>query len=228
MRINRLNFGQETCNIYVVGEEGQPCLLIDFGANPDDRVVSYCKRHHGFIAGVLLTHGHYDHIAGLNDFDVDPNTRVILHPEDKPMLYDPRLNGSVDLFGEEFTLTKELPFYFCEDEDEILLGAKQSFDEQGNPVPVGGFLVRVIHTPFHTGGSVCYYLPEEGILFSGDTLFHNGVGRMDLPCAKPRLWRDSLKKLSKLPKQTKVYPGHGPATSIENELRYNPYLSELK
>ena len=228
MNVQRFNFDQEACNTYVVGEPGQPCLLIDFGGNPGGRVVSYCAKHHGFLAGVLLTHGHYDHIAGLANYEPDPNTRIVIHPEDEPFLYDPHLNCSDSLFGQEFILERELPLYLCEDEDEILLGARQGFDPEGNPAPIGGYLVRVLRTPFHTGGSVCFYLPEEKVLFSGDTLFHGGVGRMDLPHAKPRLWRDSLRKLTKLPPETKVYPGHGPATTLGDELRYNPYLQGLQ
>ncbi|MBO5529387.1 MAG: MBL fold metallo-hydrolase [Bacilli bacterium] len=228
MKVTQLNYGPDIGNTFVLGEEGEACLVFDLGYNKDHRVENYCKRHHPFIAGIFLTHGHYDHIAGLNDLDLDPNTRVIIHRDEEDFLYDERLNGSVGLFGHPFKLTKELPLYFAEDEDEIFLGGKSYTDENGEKKTVGGYLVRVIHTPYHTVGGCCYYLPEEGVLFAGDSLFLHSIGRSDLPGAMPRAFQTSMKKLMKLPENTKVYCGHGPSTTIGEELRYNPYLHEVQ
>lgn len=228
MQIQRINTTLDMGECYLVGEPGQPCFLVDFGVEDGARVASYCASRHGFLAAILLTHGHYDHIAGLRNVELDPNTRVVIHGEDEAYLYDARLNASKGLFGQEFVVEKALPLYLCEDEDVLTLGARQGQDEQGNRVAIGGYEVEVLHTPFHTGGSVCYYLKEEGVLFSGDTLFHGGIGRYDLPGAKPRLVEASLRRLAKLPPDTKVYPGHGPSTTIGQELRYNPHFQGLK
>jgi len=226
--IQTLYYGGEEANTYVLGYEGEPAIVFDFGKNDNHRVESYCAKHHPFIAGIFITHGHVDHIQGLAELQVTEGLRVVLHGLDAECLTSPRLNASSGLFGKPFSLEKELPMYWCEDEDEILLGARHYEGPDGKSVNIGGHLIRVIHTPFHTAGSCCFYLPEEGVLFSGDTLFHLGIGRMDLPGAKPRLLEDSLRKLLSLPDKTKVYPGHGPSTSIGEEKRYNPYLLGLK
>ncbi len=228
MRVNTLSFGPDIGNTYVLGEEGEPCIVFDLGYNQNHRVENYCARHHSFIAGIFLTHGHYDHIGGLNDLDLSPDTRLVMHGLEEPFLYDARLNGSKGLFGTEFTLTKELPFYFAEDEDEIFLGGKIIEDEQGNKKRVGGYTIKVLHTPYHTVGSCCYYVEEGHLLFSGDSLFARSIGRSDLPGASPREQNASLTKIFSLPKETKVYPGHGMSTTIETELRYNPYAPAVK
>ncbi len=226
-RITKLYYGGDEGNTYVLGDEGTPAVVFDFGENTNHRVEEYCSRHHPFIAGIFLTHGHLDHIGGLNDLVVKEGLRVVIHKDDEPCLHDPKLNVS-DLFGRPFTLKQELPLYLCEDDDEILLAARRIKMPDGTDKTIGGHLVRVIHTPFHTAGSVCYYLPKEGVLFSGDTLFHLGVGRMDLPGAKPKLFESSLRKLLALPEETKVYPGHGPSTTLAQERRYNPHLAGLQ
>ena len=214
----------DVANIFVLGEEGQPALIFDFGDNANHRIEEYCAKHHSGIAGIFLTHGHYDHIAGLNDLKEGFDAPVVIHVEEVEYLTSPRLNVSEGLFGEPFELTRKLAIYRCEDEDEITCGAHQVTLETGEKATVGGYEVHVIHTPFHTRGSVCYYLPEHHLLFSGDTLFKGGIGREDLPGAMPRLREASLRKLAALPEETIVYPGHGPRTSIANEIRYNPFL----
>lgn len=211
-------------NIFVFGEEGQPAAVFDFGSNVNHRVENYCAKHHSGIAGIFLTHGHIDHIGGLNDLNDGFDAPVIIHQDEVDFLTDPKLNVSRELFGTPFVLEKKLMIYRCEDEDEIRVGAHQILDESGEKVTVGGYVVHVIHTPFHTRGSVCYYLPEEKILFSGDTLGHGGIGRSDLPGAMPRLQEASLKKLAALPDDVVIYPGHGPKTTIGNEKKYNPYM----
>lgn len=226
--VSLLSYGGETANTYVYGEPGKPCLVFDFGDDSSHRVESFCAKSHPYIAGIFLTHGHVDHIGGLNDLTVLPSLRVIIHAEDEPCLYDARLNASASLFGKPFTVEKELPLYLCEDEDEIFLGAAKVKGPNGEDLTLGGYTVTVIHTPFHTAGSCCYYLKEQGILFSGDTLFHLGIGRTDLPGAQPRYQEASLAKLKALPPETIVYPGHGSKTSLGQEFRFNPFLQGIK
>ena len=225
-KVQTIYYGGEACNCHVYGSEGEPCLIFDF---PDAAVLSYVKRHHLGVAAIFLTHGHYDHISGLNDLPDDFKAPIVFHPGDEDFLTDSRLNGSRLLFDKEFVLTKDgLAFYRCEDEDEILPDRRQVVDESGEKHSVGGTLVRVIHTPYHTPGSVCYYLPEQGILFSGDSLFRFSVGRSDLPRGNSRQMEASLRKLLKLPEDTVVYTGHGAKTTLREEFRFNPYLAPLK
>ena len=199
--VNR-TVGGEYCNSYIVGNEGEDCFLVDFGYDKNGFITSYALAHHPKILGVLLTHGHYDHIYGFKEGL--PSYPVFLSEEDHIFLTDPHYNGSIELFDDPLTIDGLLP-YPVEDEDEIKLG---------------NFFVKVIATPFHTGGSVCFYLEKEDILFSGDTLFSHGIGRYDLKGACPRFLESSLQKLMKLPEETVVYPGHGRKTTIGEEKRF--------
>lgn len=93
-------------------------------------------------------------------------------------------------------------------------------------VTINNRKIATFHTPFHTKGSVCFYLPEEGWLFSGDTLFKGSIGRSDLPSGSFRTITTSLIKLQSLPESVTVYPGHGPKTTIGNELKFNRYFQK--
>ena len=100
--------------------------------------------------------------------------------------------------------------YLLDDEDEINFG--------------NGLLFKVIETPFHTSGSVCFLYEKEKAIFTGDTLFKNSIGRTDLPTGNERLVKNSLEKLKKLDQSIKVYPGHGDETTLKREFENNPYL----
>ncbi len=204
MRIVCLNPSREFANTYVIGEEGDECVVVDPGYNENHFLERYIQKHHSKCAGFLITHGHYDHIYGLSSFEGLDSIPVFIGSEDAVFLSDPKFNLSRE-FGNEISL--DINPYLLDDEDEIKL-------------PIGA--VKVIATPYHTVGSVCFYL--EGALFSGDSLFKNGIGRSDLPGAAPRLAEKSLGKLIALPDDTKVYPGHGGKTKIGDEKLYNPYL----
>jgi glyoxylase-like metal-dependent hydrolase (beta-lactamase superfamily II) len=108
--------------------------------------------------------------------------------------------------------------------DQVVFRADE-FLKDGQEIDFAGFHIRVLHTPGHTRGGCCYYLPYEHVLFSGDTLFCTSVGRSDLPGGSTSdLIRSIREKLMILPERTTVYPGHGDVTSIENERMYNPYI----
>ncbi len=213
MKVTRLCDSPDMGNTYILGEEGEPCIVFDLGDNRHHKVEAYIARHHGKCLGIFLTHGHYDHIAGLNDLYPDWPSPIFLSQEEEDFLGDPKLNASVTLFDDPLIATRDLPYYFFDDGDEIRLE---------------GYLVQCILTPFHTRGSACFYLKEQGILFSGDTLFKGSIGRDDLPGAAPKKMEESLKKIAGLPQDTKIYPGHGPSTSLANEFLFNPFLKGVK
>lgn len=201
-----------SANTYVVGEKGGPCIVIDLGST-QARVISYIKENHTSCSGILLTHGHFDHIRGLNNFLKEFNCTVFIDFNDKEFLTDSKLNGS-KYSEENQVIIKTNNIYELDDEDEINFG--------------NGYLFKVIETPFHTNGSVCYLCEKENALFSGDTLFRGSIGRTDLPTGSERLVNSSLKKLLNLNPKLVVYPGHGETTTLEKEISSNPYLVSAK
>ncbi len=150
------------------------------------------------IGMILLTHSHWDHFADASELKEKLNIPLYVHKEDAGNLENPG-SDRLPLF---FPIKAIKPNGFLED--------RQTFS-------VGEFNIQVIHTPGHTPGGVCFYLQEQKILFSGDTLFQGTIGNLSFPTARPeRMW-DSLKRLAALPKETQVYPGHGDPTTIGNE-----------
>ena len=188
-------FFELNANTYVLYDESE-CVVIDSGKNNND-VVNFINEHHLKLKGILLTHGHFDHIQGLpallKAFDVP----VYIHKNDECMLSDSYLNGSnrfsrTDIYFDGFVKT------FTDGEVFHLLKSP----------------IEVIATPFHTKGSVCFYLKDNKMLFTGDTLFSIGVGRTDFPNAAPEEMYHSLYKLTKLDQDITIYPGHGNSCSL--------------
>ncbi len=199
-------------NTYVIGEKNKPCVVIDLGST-SDRVINYIKDNHTSCLGVLLTHGHFDHIRGLEKFLKEFHCTVFVHENDEKFFSEPRYNGSLMIDGSPKTVNvSSNNIYLLDDEDEINFG--------------GGLLFfKVIATPFHTTGSVCYLCEKENALFTGDTLFRGSIGRTDLPDGKTRLIESSLSKIKKLNPELKIYPGHGDVSTLHDELEENIYLN---
>lgn len=207
MELKCMNLGSFMTNCYLVKNKTTgEMLLIDPGAYPE-RILQMVGSMEGTPAAILLTHGHFDHIGAVNELkERYPKLPVYIHEKEKALIQDPGENLSDD-FGESFAVK---PDVILQKDEELRLA---------------GFLIRVLHTPGHTPGSCCYYFPEEGVLFSGDTLFAGSCGRTDFPGGSGRLMRESLEMLvTSLPEETEVYPGHDRFTSIGEEKRYNPFV----
>ena len=178
--------------------DGADAWVVDPGAD-EEAIVKAAEAEGAKIAGVLLTHAHFDHIGAIPGIKARfPEAPVYVHPSDEVM------------FGHPFNrLPPEYP----------------SFPKPAGVVDARKFpLAEVIETPGHTPGGVCYYFKEDGVLLSGDTLFAGSVGRTDFPGGSMTTLVESLKKLKALPDLTKVIPGHGPSTTIGEEKGSNPYL----
>lgn len=196
-----------SANTYVVGEPNKDFVVVDLGSTTD-HVLKYVKENFKSCKGILLTHGHWDHMRGIPKFlDAYPNTTIFIDELDSECLIDNRLNCS-RLMGENGIINVEP--YRLEDDDEINFG--------------DGLAFKVIETPFHTLGSVCYLCNKENALFTGDTLFKGDIGRSDLPHSAKRMQEASLEKIKKLDPKLKIYPGHGNETTLEKELKENKYL----
>ena len=206
LKVDQYVVGQVQTNCYVlVNAETKECLVIDPGAAAV-QLAERIRRDGYKTVAVLLTHGHFDHAGAAEALAEDFGVKIYAHEAEKETLSDSRKNVSWMVGAEE-----------CYHADEYVS------DEQ--ELDLAGFHIRVLHTPGHTEGGCCYYLPYEEVLFSGDTLFAQSVGRTDFPGGSmSQIVRSIKEKLMVLPEQTTVYPGHNDVTSIESERMYNPYL----
>lgn len=209
--------GKFVCDFRVVGPVQTNCyfyydentregIVVDPGDEPE-KIRGYVEKKELKIQGILLTHGHFDHIMAVEELKKEWNVPVYAAAEERRVLENPQLNLSVQI-GKPVSLSVD---YYLKDGEEVeLLGEK----------------MKCILTPGHTCGGMCYYFPRQGILFSGDTLFQESVGRTDFPTGSmSTLIRSIREKILVLAPATKVCPGHGMMTSIENEKMYNPYAA---
>lgn len=202
MFVKRFVTNELAANCYVV-HSGREAIIVDPGGEAPE-ILDYLAAHELQVVALVNTHGHADHIGGNHWFQEKTGAPVWIHRLDAPYLADESLNLA-RYVRQSFPAVK--PGRLLEDGDEIVLGEKT---------------ITVLHTPGHTPGGVSLYW--EGHLITGDTLFRESVGRTDLPGGDGSVLRESLIKLGRLPLDTVVYPGHGEATTIEHEIRKNPYL----
>jgi len=201
--LRKLVVGELATNCYIVGSETTKEGLIIDPADEAGVILKAIGEMELKIKFIVLTHGHPDHFAALAELKKATGARVLVHRADAEILELP----PVVFFGATFTQTPPA--------DRQL--------EDSDTIELGDLKLRVIHTPGHTPGGIC--LLANNVLFSGDTLFNNGIGRYDLPGGNLEKLMDSLhRKVLTLPDKTAVYPGHGPETTIGEEKRSNPYL----
>jgi hydroxyacylglutathione hydrolase len=196
-------------NSYVV-RCGESCWVIDPGFGPG-RIVDFLRGRKLRPERIVLTHGHCDHIAGINELQAGAGPVPICCPAgDAGMLTDAGENLSL-AFGVGFTTPPA---------DELL--------HPGQTLPLGELAWQVLDTSGHTPGGISLYCCQAETVFTGDALFADSIGRCDFPGGDlGRLLGNIQRKLLSLPEQTKVYPGHGPATTIGQEKAANPYLQEM-
>ena len=206
MRICRLVVGPVSTNCYIVTDENtKDGFLIDPGAQAE-KIKNKIKELDVCIKGILLTHGHFDHIMAVDELRKEYDAKVYLGEEDASWISDTAKNVS-SLFGAPYATKADC---LVKDEEQLT---------------VAGFEIKVLHTPGHTPGGVCYYLEKEGVAFSGDTIFQGSVGRSDFPGGSGSTLSKSIKqKVFTLPEDTQLFPGHGDSTLVSYEKKYNMFV----
>jgi len=203
-----LPVGALQCNCSILGDETSgEAIVVDPG---DDipRIMAILQRHKLTVKQILITHAHIDHIAGAARLKRLTGAPILYNPRDLPLVK--MMDVQAGWLG--MATPEVLP------PDDSL--------DQGRIIEIAGLSGEILHTPGHTQGSVCLYLPEQSLLLAGDTLFAGSVGRTDLPGGDgATLIRSIHNQLLPLPDSTVVVPGHGPNTTIGEERESNPFLT---
>jgi hydroxyacylglutathione hydrolase len=206
-------FGENAYVVSTTGDEGQAIgWVIDPSFPPSvDRLLEYAGRDGIIIEKILLTHGHGDHIAGVDAVHaVYPDAELGVAPADRPMLVDARANLS-SLFGVDLVVQTPVSLSLT----------------PGVTLSLGAYSWQVLDTMGHSPGGISLYCAEAGVVFTGDALFPGSVGRTDFPGSNGRqLIANIRRNLLTLPDDTVVYAGHGPTTTIGIERKSNPFLAE--
>lgn len=203
------NMLQENC--YVVSDDTKECVIIDCGAYyPEERAaLTRYIRDNGLQPRCLLaTHGHLDHNFGNNTMAEEFGLKPVVSVADGSLME--HLGHQAETFY-GMRLDYELP-------------AVERFLEADESIRFGNHELKVLETPGHSPGSVTYYCEQEKVAFTGDTLFKNSIGRTDFKGGSMMQIIQSLRMLAQLPDETAVMPGHGPQTTIAEELAHNPYM----
>lgn len=204
MKLTPLVVGPIETNCYIVGAASGDGLIIDPGGD-GKKILRTVKEQQLDIKLVVLTHGHFDHTGALKEVKEATGAPVAVHSLDAEQVSRP---GPLGMLMNHSVSKPPAP-------ERLLKG--------GDSVDIGELRFLVLHTPGHSPGGICLY--GHGVVFSGDTLFNYGIGRTDIPGGSYRQLMDSIHtKLMVLPDDTKVYPGHGPDSTIGAERRGNPFL----
>lgn len=197
-------------NCYVVvDEKTSECVLFDAPDHTVEPVLEQIRANGWKLIGLWLTHGHFDHLADHKVVtDAFPGTPVLIHKLDEPKLKQPN--------------TRFFPLPFT-----IPPGEASALVEDGQELSIGSLKCRVIHTPGHAPGHVMYYFESEGVLIGGDLIIGGATGRYDLPDSNYDDLCESVRKVMKLPPETRLLGGHGDPTTLAHELQTNYYVQQI-
>ncbi|MGN0365296.1 MAG: MBL fold metallo-hydrolase [Suilimivivens sp.] len=206
LKIGRIVMGICQTNCYFVYEEGRTDVIVFDPADKGDYIYQALKEKGFLVKAILLTHGHFDHIWGVEKLKELSGAKVYAYEGEKEVCESASVNVSKNA-GRA-----------CEIKAD-------EYVRDGEEITVAGISCQLLATPGHTKGSCCYYFEKDKLLISGDTLFQESVGRTDLPTGSmSSLVRSVREKLMILPEDVKVYPGHGESTTIGHEKEFNPFL----
>ena len=211
MQIIKVEFNPFSVNTYIVYSENKEAIIIDpgcFSTEEEEKFIDIINKNNIIPKKILLTHAHIDHIFGCAFIQEKFKIDLLMHKKGD-IFFETAINYA-QMFGmDKIQLPKKK--LFIENNDKIFINENINF--------------IALHTPGHADGSLCFYNSKNNILFSGDVLFKESIGRTDLPTGNyDNLIKNIKEKLLKLPSNTIVYPGHGPHTTIENEINNNPFL----
>jgi hydroxyacylglutathione hydrolase len=206
MLVTMLSVGPIQTNCYVVGcEETLEGMVIDPGGHPK-RILEAVEERGLTVKYIVNTHAHFDHMAANRALVEATGAPLVMHPDEVPVL---KMGGGARWFG-----------FFADSSPE-----PDMLVRGGDTLQVGQLTFQVMHTPGHSPGHILLYQADAGVLFDGDMLFQQGIGRSDMPGGNhATLIQNIREKILTLPDETVVYPGHGPATTVGEEKRSNPWL----
>lgn len=207
MTLRTLCLGELDTNCYIVWDDNRIAMVVD-PADEADKIWSVIRSEKLSVAAVVLTHVHFDHLLAAEEVCVAMGAPLYIGKGDEDALSDPirNLSGVFQMCAP-----------VCLKADKLL--------SDGDVLAVGDLSFTVLETPGHTPGCVC--LMGEDVLFAGDTLFYDSIGRVDFPGSDVSSMITSLRRLVTLPADMRVYSGHGPETTIGREVACNPYLQRI-
>ncbi len=204
--IMQLPLGALASNCYIVPGKENSAVVVDPASSAE--VMAVLETNELTPSGIVITHGHFDHFAGADALKSQTGALVYAPSLDAEMLEDPEKSWSWFMRGTPFVPVKPDKLY-----------------ENGDTFEVGGVEFRVMAAPGHTAGSCLLFCEQYGVIFTGDALFKNSVGRTDGYSGSPRQQTESLEQIKKITGNYKLLCGHGETTDLDTEKRFNPYLN---
>lgn len=209
LKVTHFPLGPVQTNCYVIRDEQNNCLIIDPGEE-STKIITYIEREQLKPVAILLTHGHFDHIGAVDPVRDHFNIPVYIHETEQRTLTDPVENGSMRYPGLPHVQNREADYLITTE----------------GTMAVGSFTFEVRHTPGHSPGSLTFVFEKDGFAVVGDTLFQGSIGRTDLPGGDTETLLASIhNKLLTLDEEMIIYPGHGLATTPDEEMNGNPFLN---
>lgn len=206
LKIGRMVIGAYGTNCYLVYREGRQEAIVVDPADRGEQIYEALQEKGFTVSGILLTHGHFDHIWGTKALRERSGAQIYALYAAEKLCEDDGLNVSRQA-GRPYTVVPDV------------------YVRDGEKIRIADITCRVIATPGHTADSCCYYFEEAGFVICGDTIFLESVGRTDLPTGSGSTLKHSIQeKIFTLPDSVQLYPGHGDSTTVEHEKKYNPFF----